>query len=314
MSGLRGNMMSSPGAGLALRGYASLLAAAFIWGTTFVAQMEGMDELGPFSYAASRFFLGFCSLGLLWLASGRGKGRGVSAAHFSERQSGWRVGLVAGLIMFVASSMQQVAMLYTTAGKTAFITCLYIIFVPIASVMLHRRIRGENWAGALLALTGLYLLAMHGPLALGLGDAIVLVSALWWTGHILYIGRFAAHADAIEVSMVQIGVCAALSFAVAMGFEEITWQAVRGSAFPIFYGGVMSAGVAFTLQIVGQRYVEPSHAAILMSFESIFGALGGWLILGEAMTGREATGCVLMFAGMVTTQAGGLMRRGAKRS
>ena len=285
-----------------LRGNLMLLGAAFIWGTTFVAQMAGMEELGPFSYAAARFFLGFLSLGLLWLLSGRRKGG-------SARKRGWKAGLGAGLIMFVAISMQQVAMLYTTAGKTAFITCLYIIFVPIASVLLHRRIRAENWAGAVLALTGLYLLAMQGPLSLGLGDAIVLLSSFWWTGHILFIDRFAGSVDTIELSMTQIGVCMALSLLFALGFEDIRWPAIQHAAFPIFYGGVMSAGVAYTLQIVGQKYAEPAHAAILMSFESIFGALGSWLILGEVMSGREICGCLLMFAGMVVTQTGGFLHR-----
>jgi len=288
-----------------LRGIVMLLAAAFIWGTTFVAQAVGMDEIGPFSYAAARFFLGFLSLLIIW--------RGFRSNREEERRrgtyaSGWKAGLMAGLIMFAASSMQQVALLYTTAGKTAFITCLYIIFVPVFAVFLHRRIRAENWLGALLALTGLYLLAVHEELALSFGDGLVLISSFFWTAHILFIGYFAGEVDVIELSASQIGVCMLLSAAAAFLFEDPTWPAIRQSGFAIFYGGVMSAGVAFTLQIVGQKYAEPAHAAILMSFEAIFGALSSWILLGEVMSGREIFGCVLMVAGMLVTQAGSFLR------
>ena len=290
-----------------LRGMLMLLTAAFIWGTTFVAQAVGMDEIGPFSYAASRFFLGFLSLLIVWC--------GFHSHRKKERRkgtyrSGWKAGTQAGLIMFIASSMQQVALLYTTAGKTAFITCLYIIFVPVFAVFLHRRIRAENWAGAFLAIAGLYLLAMRGDFELSFGDGLVLVSSLFWTAHILFIDHFASEVDVIELSTSQIGMCMLMSALAAIGFEEPTWQAIQHSAVAIFYGGVMSAGVAFTLQIVGQKYAEPAYAAILMSFEAIFGALASWILLGEIMSGREIFGCVLMVAGMTVTQLGHFLHRG----
>ena len=289
------------------RGILMLLAASFLWGTTFVAQMAGMDELGPFSYAAARFFLGFLSLLVIWQLF---RSRRERAREEGRYASGWSAGLATGLIMFVASSLQQVAMLYTTAGKTAFITCLYIVFVPIFAVFLRQRIRAENWAGAILALVGLYLLAVRGDFSLALGDGIVLVSSLFWTAHILVIDRFASEVDAIELSASQIGVCMLLSGIVALLFEEWSWQAIRHASTAIFYGGVMSAGVAFTLQILGQKYAEPAHAAILMSFEAIFGALASWLLLGELLSNREILGCVLMVAGMTVTQARHFLHRG----
>lgn len=285
-----------------LRGNVFLLMAAFFWGTTFVAQMVGMDELGPFSYAAARYLLGFLSLGVVWRCyrGVRERARKLGAYH-----SGWKAGVQAGCIMFVASSLQQVALLHTTAGKTAFITCLYIIFVPLAAVLLGQRIRPQNWLGAVLALTGLYFLAVRGELALGYGDTLVLLSSFFWTAHILYIDHFASMVDPIELTMAQIGVCTLGSLLVALPMETVTAAALWDSRVAIFYGGVMSAGVAFTCQTIGQKYAEPSHAAIIMSFESIFGAAASWLILGEILSGRELFGCVLMIAGMTITQLKG---------
>lgn len=284
-----------------LRGMLMLLTAAFIWGTTFVAQAVGMDEIGPFTYAASRFLLGFISLLIVW-------GAFHSQREFARRKgkynSGWKAGMLAGLIMFIASSMQQVALLYTTAGKTAFITCLYIIFVPMFAVLLHRKIQAENWAGAILAIIGLFLLAVHGDVMLSFGDGLVLISSFFWTAHILFIDHFAGEVDVIELSASQIGICMILSTLMALIFEDPTWPSIRQSSLAILYGGIMSAGVAFTLQIVGQKYAEPAHAAILMSFEAIFGALASWILLDEIMSGREIFGCVLMVAGMMVTQMG----------
>ena len=285
---------------LRMRGNIILLIAAFIWGTTFVAQMVGMDGMGPFTYAGARYFLGFFSL-LATLYFFRGNR--AKAKKNGTYRSGFKMGAAIGLVMFVATSLQQVAMLYTTAGKTAFITALYIILVPLAAVFfLKERIKTSDWIGAVLAVTGLYLLSVRGDFSVGMGDAIVLASTIFWTGHILLISRFAAKVDPIELSTGQVFTCAALSLTVALIFENIDFSAVQRAWFAIFYGGVLSAGVAFTLQIIGQKYAEPSHAAIIMSFEAIFGALSAWVILGEVMSGKEIFGCVLMSAGVIVTQ------------
>ena len=282
-----------------MRGNLCLLGAAFFWGTTFVAQMTGMDNLGPFTYATSRYFIGFLSL---WIVYFLFRGARREAKLKNAYRPGWRAGLTAGVIMFVASSLQQVAMLYTTAGKTSFITCLYIILVPLGAVFMGQKIRAENWLGALLALAGLYLLAIKGDFGLGKGDAIVLVGAFFWAAHILYIGHFAALVDNIELCLSQVGLVTLLSFATALLTETTTAAHIKAAWLPIFYGGVMSAAVAFTLQIIGQRYAKPSHAAVIMSLEAVFGALAGALLLGEVMTGREIAGCLLMVAGMIITQ------------
>ena len=282
-----------------LRGTLMILTASFLWGTTFVAQMTGMEGLGPFSYAASRFTLGFVFLLIVWIMQSKNRRREQRAGKY---HSGFIAGIGSGLFMFCASSLQQVAMLYTTAGKTAFITCLYIVFVPIGAILLGKLIRTENWIGAFLALTGLYLLAIHEDLSFQSGDLIVFISSFFWTAQILFIDRFASKVDALELSVAQVFVCMVLSFAVMMFFEEPTIDAVSDAWFSIFYGGIMSAGVAFTLQVYGQKYTPPAAAAILMSLESIFGAVSSWIILGEVMSGREIFGCVLMLIGTIVTQ------------
>ena len=229
-----------------LRGNLMLLLAAFIWGTTFVAQMVGMDGLGPFTYAAARYILGLLFLVGLWYAW-RSSREGAKRA--GTYRPGWKAGLGAGCIMMVATSLQQVAMLYTTAGKTAFITALYIIFVPLGAVLLGKRIHPENWAGAAMALLGLYFLSIHGAVSLSFGDGLVFISALFWTGHILFIDRFASLVDPIELSLTQVGVCAAGSLIAALGFETVAVQPVLNAWFAIFYGGVMSAGVALAADL-----------------------------------------------------------------
>ena len=286
-----------------LRGTLMILAASFFWGTTFVAQMTGMEGLGPFSYAASRFTLGFIFLVIVWLTQRKKRQR--------ERgyKSGFLAGIGSGLFMFVASSMQQISMLYTTAGKAAFITCLYIIIVPLGAVLLGKLIRAENWIGAFLAMTGLYLLAIHEDFSIQLGDFILFISAFFWAAQILFIDKFASKVDVLELSVAQIFVCMTLSSLAMLIFETPTIDAVSSAWFSIFYGGILSAGVAFTLQVFGQKYTDPSTAAIVMSFESIFGAVSSWIILDEVMSGREIFGCFLMFVGVLVTQSRTLLGR-----
>ena len=282
-----------------IRGTLMLLAASFFWGTTFVAQLTGMDGLGPFSYAAARYLMGFLSLlaVLIYTRKSRAKER-----RQKNYQRGFLIGLIIGVVLFIASSMQQVALQYSTAGKAAFITCLYIVFVPLGAKFLGKIIRRENWIGAGLAIIGLYLLAVSESFSIQAGDVILFVSAFFWTMQILLIDRFASKVDLMELSTAQIFITMILSFATMFALETPHLSAMANAWFPILYGGVMSAGVAFTLQNYGQRYAEPATAAILMSFEAIFGALAGWFFLNEVMSSREIFGCVLMLIGMLATQ------------
>ncbi|MBR6013561.1 MAG: DMT family transporter [Selenomonadaceae bacterium] len=282
-----------------MRGNLMLLGAAFFWGTTFVAQMSGMEGLGPFSYAATRYFLGFISLSAVLFFTKKSRRKERIKKNYSH---GFLVGLLIGIILFAASSMQQISMLYTTAGKAAFITCLYIVFVPLGSFLLGKKILRENWIGAFLAMTGLYFLAINEKFSINFGDIILFFSAFLWAAQILLIDKFASKVDVLELSTAQIFMTMILSFFAMIIFENPTQKNILNAWFPIFYGGVMSAGVAFTLQNYGQKYAEPSAAAILMSFEAIFGALSSWIILGEEMTSREIFGCLLMLAGVIATQ------------
>lgn len=282
-----------------IRGTLMLLGAAFFWGTTFVAQLTGMGGLGPFSYAAGRYLLGFISLVVLLIFT---REQRAIERRQKNYQHGFGIGLIIGVVLFIASSMQQIALQYSTAGKAAFITCLYIVFVPLGAKLLGKVIRRENFIGAGLAIVGLYLLAVNEDFSIQLGDAILFVSAFVWTVHILMADRFANKVDVAEMSTAQIFITMILSFAAMFMLETPTLGAMTNAWFAIFYGGVMSSGIAFTLQLYGQKYADPSTAAILMSFEAIFGALAGWFFLNEVMTAREIFGCVLMLIGMFATQ------------
>ena len=281
-----------------LRGTLMLLGAAFFWGTTFVAQVTGMDGLEPFSYAASRYFVGTLSLAAVLIFTRRQRARERRQKNYRR---GFFIGLIIGVVLFIASSMQQIALQYSTAGKAAFITCLYIVFVPLGAKFLGKKIRTENFIGAGLAIFGLYLLAVNESFSVQAGDLILFVSAFFWTAQILLVDRFANRVDLMELSAAQVFMTMILSFAAMFAFETPKFSAMVNAWFPILYAGVMSSGVAFTLQLYGQRYAEPSTAAILMSFEAIFGALAGWLLLNEMMTSREIFGCVLMIFGMLAT-------------
>ena len=281
-----------------LRGTLMLLGAAFFWGTTFVAQVTGMDGLEPFSYAASRYFVGTLSLAAVLIFTRRQRARERRQKNYRR---GFLIGLIIGVVLFIASSMQQIALQYSTAGKAAFITCLYIVFVPLGAKFLGKTIRRENFIGAGLAIFGLYLLAVNESFSVQAGDLILFVSAFFWTAQILLVDRFANRVDLMELSAAQVFMTMILSFAAMFAFETPKFSAMVNAWFPILYAGVMSSGVAFTLQLYGQRYAEPSTAAILMSFEAIFGALAGCFILNEMMTSREIFGCVLMIFGMLAT-------------
>lgn len=289
-----------------MQGYLFLLLASFFWGTTFVAQMVGMDEIGPFTYGMGRYVIGFFVVLLIWLAL---SGQRRKAKEQGTWQSGWKYGIGAGCIMFVGSAMQQVAMLYTTAGKTAFITCLYIILVPLFARLIGKRIRPENWLGAAVAVAGLYCLSIKGDFDLNFGDILAFIGAFFWSFHILFIDRYASRADGVEISASQLGMCAILNTVACLWLETFTWQQLAGAAVPILYAAVLSSGVAFTLQIMGQKTAEPAPAAVIMSLESVFGALGGWLVLGETMNHEEILGCCLMLAGMLITQAGLIFKK-----
>jgi len=285
-----------------LRGNLMLLAASFFWGTTFVAQILGMEGLGPYTYAAARFALGVLFIGALWFLYRDKRAEQRRAGTF---RSGFRAGIPVGLAMFVGVTLQQVALLYTTAGKTAFIPTVYIVLVPLAAVLLGQRVRAVQWGGAVLAFAGVYFLSAHGETTINTGDLLVLICSFFWMAQILLIDRYARAVDAIELCFMQMIICTIGSAVLAAIYESFAWSDIWGAAVPILYAGLFSCGVAYTCQILGQAYVEPTQAAILMSTEAIFAAVAGWIILGETMSGVQLLGCALLLGGALMAQVRG---------
>ena len=279
-----------------------LLAASFFWGTTFVAQILGMEGLGPYTYAAARFALGVLFIGALWFLY---RDKRAEQRHAGTFRSGFRAGIPVGLAMFVGVTLQQVALLYTTAGKTAFITTVYIVLVPLAAVLLGQRVRAVQWGGAVLAFAGVYFLSAHGETTINTGDLLVLVCSFFWMAQILLIDRYARAVDAIELCFMQMIVCTIGSAVLAAIYESFAWSDIWSAAVPILYAGLFSCGVAYTCQILGQAYVEPTQAAILMSTEAIFAAVAGWIVLGETMSGVQLLGCALLLGGALMAQVRG---------
>lgn len=278
---------------------AYLLLTAAIWGLAFVAQRKGMEFIGPFIFNGIRFALGSLSLiPLIFYFRKKEK----SAQGQRRVNSTIKNGVWLGLILFVAASLQQVGMVYTTAGNAGFITSLYVILVPVIGIFIGHKIPKQLWFGAVLALAGLYFLSVRGTISIQLGDGLVLLSALFWAVHVLVIGHFAPKNNVLTLSVVQFATCSILSLVVAFIFENFSLSDIYQASIPILYGGLMSVGVAYTIQVYAQKSAPPSHAAIILSLESLFAALGGWLILSEQMDSIKIFGCFLMLAGVIISQ------------
>ncbi len=283
------------------------LLSAIIWGFAFVAQRMGMDHVGPFTFNGIRFLLG--AMVLVPFIYGNRKNQ-PSKHDSSNRIHGHRLiyysGL-AGLAIFAGASLQQVGLVYTTAGKAGFITGLYVVIVPIMGLLWGQRTNAGTWGGALMAAAGMYLLSVNEDLTISFGDLLELIGAVLWACHIHLIGWLSPKTDSLRLAFIQFMVCAAASLVTAGVFETASVADIAAAALPIIYGGALSVGVAYTLQVVAQRHAHPAHAAILLSLEAVFAAVGGWLILGEVMSGRGLVGCLLMFSGMLVSQLYGLV-------
>ncbi|MCM0755429.1 DMT family transporter [Desulfovibrio aminophilus] len=279
-----------------------LLITALIWGCAFVAQRLGMEHMGPFTFNGVRFALGALALAPLFLRLERGEsGRILRRPPLGMG----RGGLLLGLVLFAGATLQQQGLIYTTAGKAGFITGMYVVLVPVLGRFLGQRVGLGTWVGAGLALAGLYFLSVGESLSVNFGDVLVFIGAFFWAGHVLLIGWLTpgmTAGQAVRLSSIQFAVCAALSLGVALAGEEITLAGLRGGFWPILYGGLMSVGVAYTLQVVAQRDAKPAHAAIILNLETVFAALAGVLLLGEGMDLRGVLGCGLMLSGMLVSQ------------
>lgn len=284
-----------------LRSDLILLLAAVIWGFAFVAQRMGMEFVGPFTYTATRFTLG-CLVLVPFLLFRRPDFSTVRAESSASRRKFLLLQSLLGLILFGGISLQQYGLLFTTAGNAGFITGLYVIFVPLVGLFIGHRVHPALWAGIILASAGLYFLSIVPGTGINPGDIYVFGCALFWTAHVLLIGYLAPRRDPVHIAMIQFTICAILSWAVAAGYEDIRIDRILDAAWPILYGGVLSVGIAYTLQIVAQQHAHPAYASIVLSLESAFAVLGGWLILSEPLTGRILLGCCLMLAGMIIVQ------------
>ncbi len=264
-----------------------------------------MAYVGPFTFNGLRFALGAFSLLPLLLILRRNGGGRDGGATIGFRLRG---GLLTGLVLFTGASLQQIGMVDTTAGNAGFITGLYVVLVPLLGLFWRQRPDAGTWMGAVLAAWGMYLLSVTAQFSMNRGDLLVLSSAIFWAAHVLIIGWLSRRIYPLELAFMQFVVCSLLSLITAALLEVVRWQGIVDAAIPLLYAGLMSVGIAYTLQIVAQREAHPAHAAILMSLETVFAALGGYLILNEVMTGRGLTGCALMLSGMLISQLWGLYR------
>ncbi len=275
-----------------------------IWGFAFVAQRSGMEFVGPFTFNAVRFTLGGISLIPLLLINRKRKFKNEPILPLSSNKILLKGGIIAGVILFFGASFQQGGMVYTTAGKAGFITGLYIILVPILGIMFKQKTSAAIWLGAVIALVGMYLLSVNENLTIGLGDLLVLASAFFWGLHVLVIGRFSPKTDSIQLAFFQFMLCAFFSLIASLIIETTILQNILDASVPILYAGVVSVGIAYTLQVVAQRDAHPSHAAIIMSLEAVFALIGGWIILDESIPLRGLIGCGLMLIGIIISQVG----------
>ncbi len=274
------------------------MGATVIWGSAFIAQSVGMDKIGPFTFQAVRCFLAVVFLFPASALFSRGKPFWKSWADPAL----WRSGVICGLALFAASSLQQIGLVYTDAGKAGFLTAMYIVFVPFLGLFVGRK-PGRNALLSLIpAIVGLYLLSCTSVSGINKGDVLLLLCAVAFSVQILLIDRHCAGLDGLKLNCIQALVVAVLSVPWALLTETVDASLIAACWLPLGYAGVLSMGVAYTLQIVGQKGVAPSAAALLMSLESVFAALFGWLLLHETMTRAELLGCALVFAAVVISQ------------
>ena len=275
-----------------------LFLTAIIWGFAFVAQRVGADYVGAFTFNGVRFLLGAFSLVPIILIFEKEK------FNKNKFKSTVVIGVFAGVILFIASSLQQFGIVFTgSAGKAGFLTGLYIVLVPLIRFLMGKKTSVLTFVGAVFAVTGLFFLCMTGDkITFGIGDVVLIIGAFFWATHILVIDKFVNIVSALKFSMVQFLTCGILGIIFALFTETIEVSAIKQAGIPILYGGLMSVGVAYTCQILGQKKADPTFASIIFSTESVFSAIGGALILHEMMSGRGYLGCVLIFIGIILSQ------------
>lgn len=279
-----------------------LFLTAFIWGTAFVAQSVGMDYLEPFSFNGIRCLIGATALlPCIWFLN-RMNGETEKEEKKKSGKDLLTGGIACGILLFTASSLQQIGIQYTTAGKAGFITAFYIVIVPVLGIFLHKKTGWKIWLAVVLALAGLYFLCITESFSVGKGDILVFLCALVFAVHILVIDHFSPKVDGVKMSCIQFLVSGILSIPFMFALETPKFGSVMSAWMPLLYAGILSCGVAYTLQILGQRNVNPAIASLILSLESCFSVLAGWIVLGERLSVRESTGCIMMFLAIILAQ------------
>lgn len=283
---------------------AALLLAAFLWGTTFIAQSVGMDYIGPFTFLGTRSFIGAAALVVVALVMDNTKKRNGSYAKSTSAEKKILLigGLCCGIILCIASGLQQVGLLYTSVGNAGFITSMYMLLVPVFSLFLGQRVGKKLWFCIVLAAAGLYFISITEHFTISKGDFLMILCAVAYAVQIMVIDYFAPKADAVKLSCLQFVVTGIISMVLAFVFEEPDLGRITDAIGPLLYAGIFSSGVAFTLQIVAQKIAQPTIATLFMSMESVFSLLGGIVVLHEIPNAREALGCILVLCAVVMSQ------------
>ena len=284
-----------------LKGTLILMLTAIVWGISFVSQSVSMELIEPNTFCGIRTLIGALSLVPVILVMDNSKKKKGTQTNYNKKTLIYG-GIICGIILCISATIQTYGLKYTTAGKAGFITAMYMVLVPIYGLFLGRKIRPATLFSVLIAVVGMYFLCIKEGFRLEFGDLLVLVCAFTFAFHIMAVDYFSPRVDGVKLSFLQFAVCGTINIILMFLFEEPVMADILKCTVPILYAGVMSCGVAYTLQIIGQKYAEPAVASIVMSLESVFAALAGWLLIGQAMTLREIFGCVLMFAAITIVQ------------
>ena len=279
-----------------------MLLAAAIWGFAFVAQRVGMETMGPHWFNSLRFFIGVVALTPVVIWMGNKKVVTSEETPTASAKALLLGGIAAGVLLFIGATFQQVGLQYTTAGKAGFITGMYIFFVPLIGLFFRMKTGLGTWFGAIIALWGLYLLSINEDFTLSKGDTLQLICAVAFACHVLMIGYLASRMDTVKLSLIQFFVAGLLAMVLALYYEQLSWPMIVSTAIPLLFAGVMSTGIAYTLQAVAQQHAHPSHAAIILSSEGVFAVIGGYLLLNEVLPAQGLLGCGLILVGMLMSQ------------
>ena len=299
-----------------LKGVLLLFLTAIIWGSSFVSQSVGADSVQPFTFMGIRTVMGATVLLPFILIRDKISGRSMTDAEISLRKKNnkktIKYGIILGLFLGAATNFQQFAFNYSTAGKIAFITAMYMFFVPLIGLFFRKRIPFITWICIVLGFIGIYFLSFAKGAGFGdlnRGDILAFICAIFFSGQILLIEKFAADCDGIKLSCVQFYTAGIITVILMFIFEKPQWQNIKAAALPLLYSGIMSCGIAYTLQVVGQKYCEATIASLIMCMESVFAALSAAILIHETLTGREILGCVIMFSAILISQGSDIIRQ-----